>query len=160
MKIMIETATFGAGCFWGVEASFQKIKGVTKTTVGYMGGDLKNPTYEDVCTDKTGHAEVIQVEFDNSIISYEELLSVFWNIHDPTQKNRQGADIGSQYRSVIFYHTKDQKNIAKKSKTRLTKLKKYKKPVVTEIAEAKEFYKAEEYHQDYIRKNKEVSCKF
>jgi peptide-methionine (S)-S-oxide reductase len=151
---MIETATFGAGCFWGVEASFQKIKGVTKTTVGYMGGTLKNPTYEDVCTDKTGHTEVVQVEFDNSIISYEELLDVFWDIHNPTQKNRQGVDIGFQYRSVIFYHNREQMSIAEKSKARLTMLKKYKKPIVTEITEAKEFYKAEEYHQDYLNKNK------
>ncbi|UCH71527.1 MAG: peptide-methionine (S)-S-oxide reductase MsrA [Thermoplasmatales archaeon] len=156
---MIEIATFGAGCFWGVEASFEKIKGVTKTTVGYMGGNFKNPTYEDVCTDKTGHAEVTQVEFDNIIVSYDELLDVFWNIHDPTQKNRQGVDIGSQYRSVIFYHNKNQKNTAEKSKTRLTELKKYKKPIVTEITEAKEFYKAEEYHQDYLKKNKGASCK-
>lgn len=157
---MIETATFGAGCFWGVEASFQKIKGVTKTTVGYMGGNLKNPTYEDVCTNKTGHAEVVQVEFDNSTVSYEELLNVFWDIHDPTQKNRQGVDIGTQYRSVIFYHSMEQKSIADKSKAIITKLKKYKNPVVTEITEAKEFYIAEEYHQDYLNKNKEAGCKF
>jgi peptide-methionine (S)-S-oxide reductase len=155
---MIETATFGAGCFWGVEASFQKIKGVTKTTVGYMGGNLKNPTYEAVCKNKTGPAEVTQVEFDNSLISYEELLNVFWNIHDPTQKNRQGVDIGPQYRSVIFYHTLEQKSIAEKLKARLTELKKYKNPVLTEITEAKEFYKAEEYHQNYLNKNKDCDC--
>ena len=157
---MIEIATFGAGCFWGVEASFQKIKGVKNTTVGYMGGNFKNPTYEDVCTDKTGHAEVVQVEFDNSKISYEDLLDVFWNIHDPTQKNRQGVDVGSQYKSVIFFHSIHQKNIAEKSKTQLNKLKKYKNPIVTEVIEAKEFYKAEEYHQDYLNKNKKLSCKF
>jgi peptide-methionine (S)-S-oxide reductase len=157
---MIETATFGAGCFWGVEASFQKIKGVTKTTVGYMGGNLNNPTYEDVCTDKTGHAEVTQVEFDNSIISYEDLLNVFWDIHDPTQKNRQGVDIGSQYRSVIFYHSEEQNNIAKKSKENQARINKFKNPISTEITEAKEFYRAEEYHQDYLNKNKRASCRF
>lgn len=157
---MIEIATFGAGCFWGVEPSFQKIRGVTKTTVGYMGGNLKNPTYENVCTDKTGHAEVVQVEFNKSKISYEELLDVFWNIHDPTQKNRQGVDIGKQYRSVIFYHNKNQKKLAEKSKTRLTELKKYENPIVTEITKAEEFYKAEEYHQNYFKKNKLASCKF
>jgi peptide-methionine (S)-S-oxide reductase len=155
---MIETATFGDGCFWGVEESFKKIKGVTKTNVGYMGGNLKNPTYEAVCKNKTGHAEVTQVEFDNSLISYEELLNVFWNIHDPTQKNRQGVDIGPQYRSVIFYHTLEQKSIAEKLKARLTELKKYKNPVLTEITEAKEFYKAEEYHQNYLNKNKDCDC--
>ena len=157
---MIETATFGAGCFWGVEASFQKIKGVTKTTVGYMGGNLKNPTYEDVCTNKTGHAEVVQVKFDNSKISYDELLEVFWDIHDPTQKNRQGVDIGSQYRSVIFYHNMEQKSIAEKSKAKLNQLNIFKKPIVTEITEAREFYKAEEYHQDYLNKNKGVCSTF
>ena len=160
MIFMIETATFGAGCFWGVEASFKKVKGVTKTTVGYMGGNLKNPTYEDVCTNKTGHAEVAQVEFDNSKISYDELLDVFWDIHDPTQKNRQGVDIGSQYRSVIFYHNMEQNSIAEKSKVRLNQLNKFKKPIVTEITEAKEFYRAEEYHQDYLNKNKEVCSTF
>ena len=156
---MIETTTFGAGCFWGVEASFQKIKGVTKTTVGYMGGNLKNPTYEDVCTGKTGHVEVTQVEYDDSIVSYEELLDVFWDIHNPTQKNRQGVDIGTQYRSVIFYHTMEQKNISEQSIAKLSESKKYKNPIVTEITEAKEFYKAEEYHQNYLNKNKEAGCK-
>jgi len=151
---MIEIATFGAGCFWGVEAAFQRIKGVTKTTVGYMGGNFKNPTYEDVCTDKTGHAEVVQVEFDSTKTSYEKLLDVFWNIHDPTQKNRQGVDIGTQYRSAIFYHTKEQKSLAEESKTRLTELKKFQKPIVTEIIKAGGFYKAEEYHQNYLKKNK------
>lgn len=157
---MIEIATFGAGCFWGVEASFQKIKGIIKTTVGYMGGNLKNPTYEDVCTDRTGHVEVTQVEFDNSIISYEELLNVFWGIHNPTQKNRQGVDIGSQYKSIIFFHSEEQKNMAEKSKTRITLLNKYKKRIVTEITKATDFYRAEEYHQDYLKKNKQVSCSF
>ena len=149
---MIEIATFGAGCFWGVEASFQKIKGVTKTTVGYMGGNFKNPTYEDVCTDKTGHAEAVQITFDPTIISYEELLGVFWSIHDPTQLNKQGPDIGTPYRSVIFYHDQNQKKIAEESKKKQVQSGKYKKPVVTEITELKEFYEAEEYHQRYLEK--------
>jgi peptide-methionine (S)-S-oxide reductase len=157
---MIETATFGAGCFWGVEASFQKIIGVTKTTVGYMGGNLKNPTYKDVCTDRTGHAEVVQVEFDNSKISYEELLDVFWDIHDPTQKNRQGVDIGSQYKSVIFYHNTEQKNKAERSRARQNQSNKFNKLIVTEITEVKEFYRAEEYHQNYLNKNKEACSSF
>jgi len=152
----MEIATFGAGCFWGVEAAFQKIKGVIKTTVGYMGGTTKNPSYGDVCTDKTGHAEVVQVQFNNKIVKYEELLDVFWKIHDPTQLNRQGFDLGTQYRSVIFYHNEKQKILAEKSKN---KQEKSKKPIVTEIVPAKEFYKAEEYHQNYLKKQGKVSCK-
>ena len=152
----MEIATFGAGCFWGVEAAFQKIKGVIKTSVGYMGGTTKNPSYEDVCTDKTGHAEVVQVQFDNKIVKYEELLDVFWKIHDPTQLNRQGFDLGTQYRSVIFYHNEKQKILAEESKN---KQEKSKKPIVTEIVPAKEFYKAEEYHQNYLKKQGRASCK-
>jgi len=152
----MEIATFGAGCFWGVEAAYQKIKGVIKTTVGYMGGTTKNPSYEDVCTDKTGHAEVVQVQFDNKIVKYEELLDVFWKIHDPTQLNRQGFDIGTQYQSVIFYHNEKQKILAEKSKN---KQEKSKKQIVTEIVPAKEFYKAEEYHQNYLKKQGRASCK-
>jgi peptide-methionine (S)-S-oxide reductase len=152
----MEIATFGAGCFWGVEAAYQKINGVIKTIVGYMGGTTKNPSYEDVCTDKTGHAEVVQVQFDNKIVKYEELLDVFWKIHDPTQLNRQGFDIGTQYRSVIFYHNEKQKILAEKSKN---KQKKSKKQIVTEIVPAKEFYKAEEYHQNYLKKQGRASCK-
>jgi len=155
----MEKATFGAGCFWGVEETFRKIKGVEKTTVGYMGGTLKNPTYEDVCTDKTGHAEVIQIEYDPKKISYEELLEIFWNMHDPTQLNRQGPDHGTQYRSVIFYHSLQQKKLAGESKNKLKKSKKYKAPIVTEITDAKEFYKAEEYHQKYLEKHGSSSCK-
>jgi peptide-methionine (S)-S-oxide reductase len=155
----METATFGAGCFWGVEEAFQKIRGVTKTTVGYMGGKTKNPTYEDVCTDETGHAEVLQIEFDNKKVSYEELLDVFWSIHNPTQLNRQGYDIGTQYRSIIFYHNESQRKIAEESKNKLEKSKKFEKPIVTEIAPAKEFYKAEEYHQNYLKKHGQSSCK-
>lgn len=150
----MEIATFGAGCFWGVEAAYQKIKGVIKTTVGYMGGTTKNPSYENVCTDKTGHAEVVQVQFDNKIVKYEELLDVFWKIHDPTQLNRQGFDIGTQYRSVIFYHNEKQKILAEKSKN---KQEKSKKQIVTEIVPAKEFYKAEEYHQNYLKKQGRIS---
>ena len=150
----MEIATFGAGCFWGAEAAYQKIKGVIKTTVGYMGGTTKNPSYENVCTDKTGHAEVVQVQFDNKIVKYEELLDVFWKIHDPTQLNRQGFDIGTQYRSVIFYHNEKQKILAEKSKN---KQEKSKKQIVTEIVPAKEFYKTEEYHQNYLKKQGRIS---
>jgi len=152
----MEIATFGAGCFWGVEAAYQKINGVIKTIVGYMGGTTKNPSYEDVCTDKTGHAEVVQVQFNNKIVKYEELLDVFWKIHDPTQLNRQGFDIGTQYQSVIFYHNEKQKILAEKSKN---KQEKSKKQIVTEIVPAKEFYKAEEYHQNYLKKQGRASCK-
>ncbi len=150
-------ATFGAGCFWGVEASFQKIKGALSTTVGYMGGKTKNPTYEQVCTDKTGHAEVVQITYDPSVVSYEKLLDVFWDIHDPTQKNRQGPDVGTQYRSVIFYHSEEQKKIAEDLKQKQTN--RYKKEIVTEIIPAKEFYPAEDYHQKYLEKNRIFSCR-
>jgi peptide-methionine (S)-S-oxide reductase len=151
-------ATFGAGCFWGVEAEFSKIEGVKSTAVGYMGGDLENPTYEDVCTDRTGHAEVIQLEFDPEVVSYEKLLNLFWEIHDPTTLNRQGPDVGSQYRSVIFYHNDDQKKIAVNSKRRAQESGRHKKEIVTEITEAEEFYKAEEYHQRYFEKHGGHSC--
>ena len=153
----MQKATFGAGCFWGVEASFQKIKGVISTTVGYTGGKTKNPTYEQVCTDKTGHAEVVQIIFDPSVVSYEKLLGVFWSIHNPTQLNRQGPDIGTQYRSVIFYHSEEQKKIAEQSKQK--QLLRYKKELTTEITPIKEFYPAEEYHQKYFEKNRLFSCK-
>lgn len=149
---MIEKATFGAGCFWGVEAEFRRVKGVTSTACGYMGGWLKNPTYEDVCTDRTGHAEVVQLEYDRSRVSYEELLEVFWRIHDPTTLNRQGPDVGTQYRSVIFYHTPEQRDLAEASKGRLEKSGRYRRPVVTEISPAAEFYRAEEYHQRYYER--------
>ncbi|MFX1493497.1 MAG: peptide-methionine (S)-S-oxide reductase MsrA [Promethearchaeota archaeon] len=149
----MEKATFGAGCFWGVEARFRKVKGVIDAIVGYTGGKRKNPTYKDVCTDKTGHAEVVQVTYDPSIVSYEDLLEVFWNIHNPTTLNRQGWDIGTQYRSVVFYHNKEQKEKALKLKEKLNKSGRYKKPIVTEITPASEFYKAEEYHQRYYEKN-------
>jgi len=148
----MEIATFGAGCFWGVEAAFMKVKGVISTSVGYMGGDFENPTYEDVCSNKTGHAEVVHVEFDPSVISYEQLLEIFWNVHNPTQIDMQGPDIGTQYRSVIFYQNEDQKIKAEESKSKLEKSNKYSKPIVTEITKAKTFYKAEEYHQKYLEK--------
>lgn len=150
----MEKATFGAGCFWGVEARFRKVKGVIDAVVGYSGGKTKNPTYKDVCTDKTGHAEVVQVTYDPSIVSYEDLLEVFWNIHNPTTLNRQGWDIGTQYRSVVFYHSEGQKERALKLKDEFDKSGRYKNPIVTEITPASEFYRAEEYHQRYNEKNK------
>ena len=152
-KKRLEKAVFGAGCFWGVEAVFSQIKGVVHTTVGFMGGTLKNPTYEDVCTNKTGHAEVVQLEYDPVVVSYEELLNTFWDIHDPTTPNKQGPDVGSQYRSVIFYYTPQQEKAAKISKEKLEKSKKFDGPIVTEIIPAGEFYKAQEYHQRYNEKH-------
>lgn len=149
---MAEKATFGAGCFWGVEAAFRKVKGVVESAVGYSGGSLQDPTYEDVCTDQTGHAEVVQVEYDPSEVSYEELLNVFWQIHDPTTLNRQGPDVGTQYRSVIFYYSPEQRSLAEASKERLEKSGRCKRPVVTEIQPAPDFYRAEEYHQRYFEK--------
>lgn len=152
-KEKIEKAAFAAGCFWGVQAAFAGIKGVVKTTAGYAGGKLKNPSYEDVCTDKTGHAETVEVEFNPGVISYEKLLDIFWDIHDPTTPNQQGPDIGSQYRSVIFYYTPGQKKSALASKEKLEKSGRYKKPITTEIIAAGDFYKAEGYHQDYYMKH-------
>jgi peptide-methionine (S)-S-oxide reductase len=146
-------ATFGAGCFWHVEDLLRKTKGVKSTQVGYIGGKLAHPTYEEVCTDMTGHAEAVQVEYDPNEISYDELLKVFWNNHDPTSLNRQGPDVGNQYRSAIFFHDDEQKKIAQKSKEELEKLGKFQKPIVTEIVPAPEFYKAEEYHQKYFQKH-------
>ncbi|MDH3277925.1 MAG: peptide-methionine (S)-S-oxide reductase MsrA [Nitrosopumilus sp.] len=146
-------ATFGAGCFWHVEDLFRKTKGVKSTKVGYIGGNLANPTYEEVCTDKTGHAEAVEVEYDPDEISYEELLNVFWNNHDPTTLNRQGPDIGNQYRSSIFYHNDSQKQIAEKSKEKLNSSGKFSKDIVTEIVSSPEFYTAEEYHQKYFQKH-------
>ena len=154
----MEKATFGAGCFWGVEETFRRIKGVTSTTVGYAGGTLSNPTYEDVCTDRTGHAEVVQVDFDPAQVSYDELLKVFWDNHNPTTLNRQGPDVGTQYRSVIFYHTPAQKAAALASKERLQQSGRYQRPVVTEITPATELYPAEEYHQRYLEKHGRSHC--
>lgn len=152
-------ATFGAGCFWGVEAQFRCVKGVVSTTVGYMGGTFENPTYADVCTDKTGHAEVVEVVYDPSVVSYDELLNVFWSIHDPSQRNRQGPDIGTQYRSVIFYHNAEQEVAARASKEKLQKSGRYKKEIVTEIKPAAQFWRAEEYHQRYFEKRGISPCK-
>ena len=145
---MTVKATFGAGCFWGVEAAFRKIEGVISTSVGYSGGTSENPTYKDVCTGQTGHAEVVEVEYDPSRVSYEELLEVFWENHDPTSLNRQGPDVGTQYRSAIFFHTPEQEAAARASKERAQG--RFKKPIVTEIKPASEFYRAEEYHQRYF----------
>ncbi|MCZ6478882.1 MAG: peptide-methionine (S)-S-oxide reductase MsrA [candidate division NC10 bacterium] len=148
----MEKATFGAGCFWGIEAAIRKIEGVASTTVGYAGGSFKDPTYEDVCSGKTGHAEVVQVEYDPSKVSYEELLRVFWNIHDPTTLNRQGPDIGTQYRSAVFFHNPEQEAAATASKQKLQSSGRYQKSIVTEITPALEFYRAEDYHQQYFEK--------
>jgi peptide-methionine (S)-S-oxide reductase len=155
----MEKATFGAGCFWGVEAAFRQVKGITSTAVGYMGGTLKNPSYEDVCTDKTGHAEVVQVEFDPSQVPYEELLRVFWENHDPTTLNRQGPDVGRQYRSVIFFHTPEQKTAAEASKAALGSSGRFRRPIVTEIVPATDFWRAEEYHQQYLEKRGLAHCR-
>jgi peptide-methionine (S)-S-oxide reductase len=154
----METATFGAGCFWGVEAAFRQIEGVRATAVGYEGGTLPNPTYDDVCTDRTGHAETVQVEFDPARVSYEQLLDVFWTNHDPTTRNRQGPDIGTQYRSVIFYHTPEQKAEAIASKQKLERSGKYRRPIVTQIEPATTFWKAEDYHQQYLEKRGLSTC--
>ena len=145
-------ATFGAGCFWHVEELFRKLDGVQDVIVGYTGGNLENPTYEDVCTDKTGHAEAVQIEYDPALISYEELLKVFWENHNPTTPNRQGLDIGVQYRSAVFFHNPEQEKIARDSKGNLQKSGRFQAPIVTEITPASTFYKAEEYHQKYYEK--------
>ena len=149
---MFMKATFAAGCFWHVEALFRQVKGVQNATVGYIGGNLDNPTYQEVCTDRTGHAEAVQVEYDPDQVTYEELLNVFWNNHNPTTLNQQGPDIGTQYRSAIFFHDDDQEKIAKTSKENLTNSGKFEKPIVTEIVSAPTFYKAEDYHQRYFEK--------
>jgi peptide-methionine (S)-S-oxide reductase len=149
-------ATFGAGCFWGVEAAFRQLDGVTKTEVGYEGGTLENPTYEDVCSHTTGHAEVVQVTYDPERISYEQLLEVFWAKHDPTQLNRQGWDIGDQYRSVIFFEDEGQREVALRSKAQ--EQTRHAKPVVTQIEQASMFYVAEDYHQQYLEKRGRSSC--
>jgi peptide-methionine (S)-S-oxide reductase len=151
-------ATFGAGCFWGVQSSFDQLKGVVGTTVGYSGGHTKDPTYKEVCTDRTGHAEVVKVEFDPELISYEKLVDHFFSIHDPTTLNRQGPDFGSQYRSVIFYYSPEQERTARELMKKWDGSGKYPRPIVTEIAPASEFYRAEEYHQKYFEKNGYVGC--
>ncbi len=148
----MEKATFGAGCFWGVEGAFRQVKGVKSTSVGYMGGWMENATYRDVCSGETGHAEAVQVEYDPAEVSYEELLKVFWDIHDPTTLNRQGPDVGTQYRSVVFFHNAEQEAAAKASKEKLQDSGRFNRKVVTEIKPASEFYRAEEYHQQYFEK--------
>lgn len=155
---IMERAIFGAGCFWGVEAEFRKVKGVTATAVGYSGGTLENPTYQDVCSGRTGHAEVVEVQFDPAVVSYDELLKVFWENHDPTTLNRQGPDSGTQYRSAIFYLTPEQEAQARASKEALEQSGTYRRPIVTEITPASTFYKAEDYHQQYFEKRGISHC--
>ena len=155
---MTELATFGAGCFWGVEVTFRNTPGVRDAIVGYLGGTLANPTYKDVCTGRTGHAEVVQVTYDPAEISYDKLLDVFWENHDPTTMNRQGPDVGTQYRSAIFYHTSEQKRVAEESKASLEESKRFRRPIVTEITAASTFYPAEDYHQRYLEKRGLASC--
>jgi len=152
----MDKATFGAGCFWGVEETFRRLAGVTGAAVGYEGGTLDNPTYHDVCTDRTGHAEVVEVTFDPAVISYHDLLNVFWENHDPTTKNRQGPDVGAQYRSAIFFHSQEQEADAKAS--RYEAQKRFKRPIVTEIVPATTFWRAEEYHQQYLAKRGLSHC--
>ncbi len=153
---MKEIATFAAGCFWGVEETFGKVPGVISTSVGYAGGHVENVGYKQVCSGSTGHAESVQVEFDTSVVSFDQLLNVFWKTHNPTTKDRQGPDFGSQYRSVIFYHSPDQKAAAEKSKEDLEKSGEFANPIVTEITPAPEFYRAEDYHQKYFTKKREA----
>lgn len=152
----MEKATFGAGCFWGVEAAFRQLRGVVSTAVGYSGGNFPSPTYKDVCSGKTGHAEVVQVEYDPAQVSYDDLLKVFWENHDPTTLNRQGPDVGAQYRSAIFFHTREQEAAAKASKEKMQAG--YKNKIVTEIRAASEFYRAEDYHQQYLEKRGLAHC--
>lgn len=153
----LETATFGGGCFWCIEAIFQDLKGVEKVESGYSGGTTKYPTYQEVCSGTTGHAEVVQITFNPAIISYDQILEVFWHVHDPTTLNRQGADVGTQYRSVIFYHNDEQKTSAENSKKKTEDSKLWDEPIITEISPFMEFYKAEDYHQNYYKDNPEKS---
>jgi len=154
----MEKATFAAGCFWGVEAAFRQTKGVTATAVGYTGGQTVNPTYEQVCSDRTGHAEAVEVDFDPAQVSYDDLLAVFWDNHDPTQVNRQGPDFGSQYRSAIFFHSPEQQAAAERSKQALAASGKLKRPIATQVVPADTFYRAEDYHQQYLEKRGMASC--
>ena len=156
MESPLSKASFGAGCFWGVEAAFRRLAGVKSTQVGYMGGTTKNPTYEDVCTDRTGHAEVVEATFDPKVISYQDLLEVFWNNHNPTTLNRQGPDVGTQYRSAIFFHSPEQEAEAKSSRDAAQA--RFPRPIVTEITPAQTFWPAEEYHQQYLEKRGLAQC--
>ncbi len=155
---MSEKATFAAGCFWGVEATFRQLKGVLSTQVGYIGGSVSNPAYKQVCTDTTGHAEAVEITFDPNILSYAELLKVFWENHDPTQVNRQGPDHGTQYRTAIFYHSSEQQKLAEESKRKLDQSKRFIRPIATQIVPTVEFWPAEEYHQQYLEKRGLSSC--
>ena len=157
---VVATAAFGAGCFWGSQQDFEKIPGVLSTTVGFMGGTLRNPTYEDVCTDQTGHAETVLVEYDPTKVTYDQLLDIFWTNHDPTTVNRQGPDVGTQYRSVVFYYTPEQKAAAMASIAKLTEAHRFTKPIVTQVVQATDFWKAEDYHQHYFDKNGGGKCTF
>jgi peptide-methionine (S)-S-oxide reductase len=152
------TATFGAGCFWGVEAAFRRVPGVTATAAGYMGGHTESPSYQDICSDATGHAEVVQVEFDPARVSYEQLLEVFWTCHDPTQVNRQGPDFGSQYRSAVFVHDEAQRAAALQSRAALEASGRHRRPIATAIEEARSFWRAEDYHQQYLEKRGLAQC--
>lgn len=152
-------ASFAAGCFWGVEAAFRQVEGVLETAVGYLGGRTENPTYESVCSGRTGHAETVEVEYDPAKVSYEQLLNVFWENHDPTTLNRQGPDVGEQYRSAIFFQTPEQEAAAIASKESREKSGRYKRPIVTEITPASTFYRAEEYHQRYLEKHGLAHCR-
>ena len=154
----MEKATFGAGCFWGVEATFRQLEGVTDAAVGYEGGRTQNPTYHDVCTDRTGHVEVVELDFDPQIISYEALLRRFFTLHDPTQLNRQGPDVGSQYRSVIFYHSPEQQAVAQRVIEELSASGQFRRPIVTSVEPAQTFYRAEEYHQRYLERRGLANC--
>ncbi len=154
----MEKAVFGAGCFWGVEETFRQVPGVNATAVGYLGGTLPNPTYRDVCSGSTGHAEVVEIEFDPERVSYRQLLESFWSNHDPTTLNRQGPDHGAQYRSAIFYHTPEQRAAATESKAQMERSGRFRRPIVTEITPASTFYRAEEYHQRYLEKRGLGSC--
>ncbi|OGW90668.1 MAG: peptide-methionine (S)-S-oxide reductase [Omnitrophica bacterium RIFCSPHIGHO2_02_FULL_63_14] len=156
---MAERATFAAGCFWGVEDAFRRVPGVVSATSGYIGGIVPDPAYEEVCTGRTGHAEAVQVEYDPARVAYEQLLDVFWQLHDPTTRNRQGPDVGTQYRSAIFFHTPEQERLAAQSKTALEGSGRFARPIVTEIVPASAFYRAEEYHQQYLRKHGGGSCR-
>lgn len=153
-----ELATFGAGCFWGVEQEFRNQNGVVATAVGFMGGQTSNPTYKEVCYEKTGHAEVVQIEFDPDVIPYTELLNIFWHLHDPTTLNRQGPDVGDQYRSAIFYHSPEQETLALRSRDALQDSGEFKNKIVTEISSASDFYAAEDYHQQYVEKGGYAAC--
>ena len=154
----MKTAIFGAGCFWGVQLAFDQLAGVQKTRAGYIGGDLENPTYRQVCQGDTGHAEVVEIIYDEKMISYQELLKIFWEVHDPTQVDRQGVDIGKQYRSAIFYTEESQRQVAEEAIRELTDKQAFPKPIATEVTAASTFYEAEEYHQDYLVKNGLSSC--